>query len=397
MNRVELAKGIYYVGAVDWNVRDFHGYTTPRGVTYNAYLIVDEKIALIDLVKAPFAGELLERIRDIVDPAKIDYVVVNHVENDHCGALPEVMKHCPSAKVVITEKGRQEAAKLYGGDYDYMVVKDKDTLSLGKHELEFIPITMLHWPDSMTTYLKSEGIYFSNDAFGQHICTAQRFDDEVHMPDVYYEAEKYFANILMPYARLIGRAIGRVAGYDIKMIAPSHGVIWRSHIGDIIARYLAWGAGKPEERIVLFYETMWGGTERMAKAILEGINKAGVPVGFHRLSVSDRSHIMSEVLMAGGLLVGSPTLNNGMMPAVGDMLTYLKGLRPAGKLAAAFGSYGWSGGAQKDMEEMLVKGGVVLEEGLNLDWTPSAEEIEKAEAFGYAFALKVKAKCAAVE
>lgn len=161
MNRVELAKGVYYVGAVDWNVRDFHGYTTPRGVTYNAYLIVDEKIALIDLVKAPFAGELLERISDIVDPAKIDYVVVNHVENDHAGALPEVMKHCPSAKVDHFEKGRQEACRLYGSHYDFQVVKDKDTLSLGKHELEFIPITMLHWPDSMTTFLKTEGIYLT--------------------------------------------------------------------------------------------------------------------------------------------------------------------------------------------------------------------------------------------
>ena len=394
MNRVELAKGVYYVGAVDWNVRDFHGYTTPRGVTYNAYLIVDEKIALIDLVKAPFAGELLERISDIVDPAKIDYVVVNHVENDHAGALPEVMKHCPSAKVVISEKGRQEACRLYGSHYDFQVVKDKDTLSLGKHELEFIPITMLHWPDSMTTFLKTEGIYFSNDAFGQHICTAKRFDDEVYMPDVYYEAEKYFANILMPYARLIGRALQRVAGYDIKMIAPSHGVIWRSHICDIVTRYSDWGAGKQDERIVLFYETMWGGTERMAKAILEGIEKAGVEASFYRLSVSDRSHIMSEVLTAAGILVGSPTLNNGMMPAVGDMLTYLKGLRPAGKLAAAFGSFGWSGGAQKDIEEMLTKAGVALEPGLNLEWTPSAEEIDKAEAFGFAFAQKVKEKCA---
>lgn len=214
------------------------------------------------------------------------------------------------------------------------------------------------------------------------------------MPDVYYEAEKYFANILMPYARLIGRALQRVAGYDIKMIAPSHGVIWRSHIGDIVTRYSEWGAGKLDERIVLFYETMWGGTERMAKAILEGIEKAGVEASFYRLSVSDRSHIMSEVLTAAGILVGSPTLNNGMMPAVGDMLTYLKGLRPAGKLAAAFGSFGWSGGAQKDIEEMLTKAGVVLEPGLNLEWTPSAEEIEKAEAFGFAFAQKVKEKCA---
>ena len=395
MNRVELAKGIYCVGAVDWNVRDFHGYSTPRGVTYNAYLIVDEKIALIDLVKAPFAGELLERISDIVDPAKIDYIIVNHVENDHAGALPEVIKHCPSAKVVISEKGRQEACRLYGSEFDFQVVKDKDTLSLGKHELEFIPITMLHWPDSMTTYLKTEGIYFSNDAFGQHICTAKRFDDEVYMPDVYYEAEKYFANILMPYARLIGRALQRVDGYDIRMIAPSHGVIWRSHIGDIVSRYLAWGAGQQEERIVLFYETMWGGTERMAKAILEGINKAGVEARFYRLSVSDRSHIMSEVLRASGILVGSPTLNNGMMPAVGDMLTYLKGLRPAGKLAAAFGSYGWSGGAQKDIEEMLTKAGLKPEPGLNLEWTPDAADIEKAENFGFAFAQKIKEKCAA--
>lgn len=394
MDRVELAKGVYDVGAVDWNVRDFHGYTTERGVTYNSYLIVDEKVALIDLVKAPFAGELLEHISEIVDPAKIDYVIVNHVEPDHAGALPEVMKHCPHAKVVITEKGRQEACKHYGSHYDFQVVKDKDTLSLGKNEVEFIPVTMLHWPDSMTTYLKTEGIYFSNDTFGQHICTSKRFDDEVYLPDVYYEAEKYFANILMPYARLIGRALQRVADYDIRMIAPAHGVIWRSHICDIVCRYADWGAGKEQERIVLFYETMWGGTERMARAILDGIEKAGVEARFYRLSASDRSHIVSEVLTAAGVLVGSPTLNGGMMPVVGDMLTYLKGLRPTGKLAAAFGSYGWSGGAQKDMEELLTKAGTTLEPGLNLAWTPDAAEIEKAEAFGFEFAQKVKAKLA---
>lgn len=393
MNKVELAKGIYFVGALDWNIRDFHGYTTPRGVTYNSYLIVDEKICLIDLVKAPFATELLERVSAIVDPAKIDYVVINHVEPDHAGALPEFSKHAKNATYIISEKGKAEAERLYGADLNYQVVKTDDTISLGKNSLTFVGTPMLHWPDSMITYLPEQEILFSNDAFGQHITTSKRFDDEVNMPDVLYEAEKYFANILFPYAKLIPGALKVAGSLKIKMIMPSHGIIWRSHIADIIAKYAEWGSQVKKPRIVMFYDYMWGATETMAKAILEGVMKAGVEVTFHRVIASDNSHITAEILEAGGVLVGSPTLNYTMKPSIAAMLTYLKGLKPSGKLAAAFGTYGWSGGAQKDMEELMTKAGFNLQAGITVQWKGTPEEIVQCREFGYEFAQKVLADC----
>lgn len=393
MNKVELAKGIYFVGALDWNVRDFHGYTTPRGVTYNSYLIVDEKICLIDLVKAPFAEELLERVSAIVDPEKIDYVVINHVEPDHAGALPKFAKHAKNATYIISEKGKIEAERLYGSDLNYQVVKTNDTISLGKNSLVFVGTPMLHWPDSMITYLPEQEILFSNDAFGQHIVTSSRFDDEVDMPDVMYEAEKYFANILFPYAKLIPGALKVAGSLKIKMIMPSHGIIWRSHIADIVGKYADWGKQIKKPKIVMFYDYMWGATETMAKAILEGIMKAGVDVTFHRVTASDNSHITAEILEAGGVLVGSPTLNYTMKPSIAAMLTYLKGLKPSGKLAAGFGTYGWSGGAQKDMEELLTKAGFNLQAGITVQWKGTPEEIAQCRDFGYEFAQKVLADC----
>ena len=237
MMPMEIASGIYDVGATDWIVRDFHGYKTERGASYNSYLIVDEKICLIDTVKACYAEELLEKIRRVVDPAKIDYVVVNHVEPDHAGALPEVLKAAPNAKFVITMQGKNEALRHYGDGFDFMVVKEGDQISLGSRELTFVPMPMLHWPDNMVTYCLQDGILFSNDAFGQHYASSKRFDDEVDEYVLFYEAKKYFANILWPYARLIGGALKKASALDIKMIAPAHGVIWRSKIAQILEKY----------------------------------------------------------------------------------------------------------------------------------------------------------------
>ncbi len=389
----ELAKGVYFVGAVDWNIKDFHGYTTPRGVTYNSYLIVDEKICLVDLVKAPFAGELIARISEIVDPAKIDYVVINHVENDHAGALPEFAKAAPNAQYLITDKGQAEAEKLYG-NFNYKIVKTGDSVSLGANTLQFVPLPMLHWPDSMVCFCPEQGILFSNDAFGQHVCTSKRFDYEVDMPTVMYEAKKYFANILFPYAKLIPPAIKTLGSLDIKYIFPSHGICWKEHIADIINKYSQWGAAYQEPRVVIMYETMWGATETMAKAILEGIKRAGVTANFYRLSLSDRSHVAAEVLEAGGILFGSSTLNYGMLPVMAENLYYLKGLKLGKKSAAAFGAYGWSGGSQKEMEELMCKAGLQVEPGITVAWSGSPEELAQCEQFGYEFAMKVKERLA---
>jgi flavorubredoxin len=391
LNNIKLAEGVYYVGAVDWNLRDFHGFTTPRGVTYNAYLVVDEKICLIDNVKAPFAEEMIERISQIVDPAKIDYVITNHVEPDHSGSLPKLMEIAPQAKVVLTENGRVETLKHYQKEYDFQVVKEGDVINLGKNNLHFVPFPMLHWPDSMATYLDGEQILFSNDAFGQHICTTKRFDFENDLNEIMYEASKYYANILMPFGKLVAKALDKASQLPIKTIAPSHGVIWQKHIPDILAKYDKWGKGYTADKVVIIYESLWGGTEQMARRILDGVAAGGVNAKLIRLSATSLSEVMQEVLEARGILFGSPTQNNGMMASMGGLLTYFKGLRPINKIAASFGTFGWGGGAQQAFEEMMKSAKLTPEEGLTLKWLPDNEERDKCFTFGLEFAKKVLA------
>lgn len=389
-SKVELAKGVYPVGVVDWPMRDFHGYTTPRGVTYNSFLIVDEKIALVDTVKAAYADELLSRIANIVDPATVDYIIVNHVEPDHASALPIIAAKMPKAKVVITEQGRVEAQKYFGGDYPVQVVKDGDTLSLGRNTVQFIPIPMLHWPDSMASYLKEEQILFSNDAFGQHFSSNYRFDDENDLHDVLYEASKYYANILMPFGKLVVKAAEKLSTLPIRMIAPSHGVIWRSHVKDILEKYVRWGSGQADPSVVMVYDTMWGSTELMAREILEGLTAGGCQVKLFRMTASDRSEVVREILEAKGLLLGSSTLNNGILPNMGALLYYLKGLKPQKKIGAGFGSYGWAGGSQNELEQGLKAATVAVDiPGPTVKWAPTQEELDKCYAFGQAFAKRI--------
>lgn len=390
MHNAELAKGIYQVGAVDWATRDFHGYKTPRGVTYNSYLIVDEKIGLIDGVKAPFAKELLERISQIIDPSKIDYVIVNHVEPDHSGGLPQIMQAAPQAKLVITEQGRNEILKYYAQEYDFRVVKNGDTLKLGEYTLRFVPLPMLHWPDSMATYLEEEQILFSNDAFGQHYSTNFKFDDENELSELFYEAKKYYANILMPFSKLVVKALDSLGLLPMRMIAPSHGLIWRSHIDDILSLYKQWSAGETEPLVLVVYDTMWGSTEIMARRILEGLTAGGIKAKLFRMAESDKSELVAELLTARGLICGSSTLNNGMLPTMAAVLYYAKGLKPLNKSGAAFGAYGWAGGAQADMELALKAAGISVDTpGLTLKWAPNPEEIAHCFEFGREFAQKM--------
>lgn len=391
MNNIAIAKGVYSVGAVDWTMRDFHGYGTPRGITYNAYLIVDEKICLIDTVKAPFASELLERISQIVDPAKIDYIVCNHTEPDHASALPIIMEKAPQAKVVLTSQGKDSIVKHYNKEYDFQVVKEGDSLDLGANKLQFMTLPMLHWPDSMASYLTGEEILFSNDAFGQHISTTKRFDDENEIHDIMQEAAKYYANILMPYSRLIGKALTKAETVKIKMIAPSHGVIWRSHIADIIKKYEQWGSGYHDDTVVVIYDTMWGATEDMARRVLEGVAASGAKGKLHRLKTSSMSDIMNDILEAGGVILGSSTQHNTVLATMGGFLTYLEGLKPVDKLGAAFSAHGWAGGALKVMEDSLKRSGIVVEEpGLAVKWLANTEEQDKCFNFGLEFAKKIQ-------
>ena len=379
MKPLEVAKGIYWIGAVDWNIRDFHGYSTYLGTTYNSFLIVDDKITLVDAVKKEFTDELLGRISQIVDPKKIDYVISNHTEMDHSGGLARVMHRIGEDKPVYCSKtGYKNLTKHFQQKWNYKPVEDGGQLSLGKRTLVFMETKMLHWPDSMFTYAKEDKILFTSDAFGQHYAGPERFDDQIGdaiMP----HAKKYFANILLPYSPLILKLVQKVQsmGLAIDMILPDHGVMWRKDPKKIVKAYVEWSEQKPKRKALVIYDTMWHSTEIMAEAIAEALGEEGVHAEPMHLRSRHRSDIMTEVLDAGAILVGSPTLNNNIFPTVSDFLTYLKGLKPQNKVAAAFGSYGWSGESvkviTKELEEMKFK---VVDPGVRIQFVPDKEGLE---------------------
>ncbi len=384
MKPSQIAPDIYWVGSIDWNVRDFHGYSTKEGTTYNAFLIMDKKITLIDTVKKEFIKEHLEKISRIVDPAKIDIVISNHTEMDHSGGIPHVMAAVGENKpLYCSKKGFENLSRHFYHKYNYQIVDDMGELNIGKRDLVFMETRMLHWPDSMFTYDKTDKILFSSDAFGQHYAGMERFDDEVGdaiMP----HAKKYFANILTPYSQMILKLAGRIGELGLKfdMVCPDHGIIWRKDIPKIVNAYVEWSGQKPAKKAVIFYDTMWHSTEMMAGEIASGLHESGVEVKLMHIRTSHRSDIMTEVLDAGAVVVGSPTLNNGLFPTVADVLTYIKGLRPKKTLAAAFGSYGWSGESvkliNKELQDMKFE---LIDEGLNIKFVP--DEGNRKECFEY--------------
>lgn len=395
MKPVEIKKGIYWVGVVDWNVRNFHGhtYTTKRGTTYNAYLIVDEKIALVDTVLGSFADELIEKIRAICPLEKIDYVVANHVETDHSGAMPALMKLCPKAKVYGTQKCKEGLYRMYYGNWDFQVVKTGDTLKLGKRTLTFVEAPMIHWPDSMFTYCREEELLMPNDAFGQHIATSERFDDEIDQCALMDEAAKYYANILIPFGNMISRKIDEVVKMNIpiKMIAPSHGIIWRKDPMKIISAYVKWSKNETKAKIVIVYETMWGATEKMAKAIADGATDAGIETKLFEIGGSDRTEVVKELLDAKGYIFGSATHDNDMLPTMAGFMEFLKGLKPKNRVAAAFGSYGWAGGAVASIEKELKETGIEIKQpSIACKYYPDESEMKRCYEFGKDFANSVK-------
>jgi len=394
MAGLAIKKDIFWVGAVDWNVRNFHGhtYTTKRGTTYNAYLILDEKITLVDTVYGPFAAEMIERIGEIIPPQKIENIIINHVETDHSGALPEIIKLCPKAKVFGTKKCQEGLYKHYYGNWDFQIVKSSDKLKLGKRTLIFIEAPMIHWPDSMFTYCPEEELLLPNDAFGQHYATSERFDDEVDQASLMDEAAKYYGNILWPLSSLILKKIEEVQKLNIpiKMIAPSHGIIWRRDPMKIVSAYLSWAKNETKAKVVVVYETMWGATEKMARKIVEGITETGISVKLFDITQSDRTEVIKEMLDAKGFLVGSSTHDNDVLTSIAAFLEFLKGLKPTKRVAAAFGSYGWAGGAVKAIENSLRETGIeIAQPGLAVQYVPSAEELKKCFEFGRDFAKKL--------
>lgn len=395
MKKIELTKGVYWVGAIDRDIKHFHGhsYTTPRGTTYNAYLIVDDKNVLVDAVLPSFADEMFARIVNIMDPKKIDYVVANHVEMDHSGGLPAVMEMIPQAKVFCTAKGKEGFSKYYSDKWGYHVVKTGDEISIGKKTLKFMEAPMIHWPDSMFTYIKEDGLLMPNDAFGQHLASDERYDDEIDEEVLKYEASKYYANILLPLSRLIAKKLDEIKslGLPIKMIAPSHGIIWRKDISWPIEAYTRWSSGEAEVKIVVVYDTMYGSTKSMAEAIVKGIREEGAGVSLYNFPESDHSHIINEVMESKGLIIGSATIHNDILPSITPFMNELRTLRPMNKIGACFGSRGWAGGALKVLGEGLKAAGAeLIESGLDFQYKPTEEELNKCIDFGRQFARTIK-------
>jgi anaerobic nitric oxide reductase flavorubredoxin len=393
----EICKDVYWVGVVDWALRHFHGYelSTPRGSTYNSYLIKDEKTVLVDTAWGPFAEDFLANVREVVDPAAIDIVVANHAESDHSGSLPAVMRHCPDATVVVSKRGAESVPGHYHRDWNFKVVGTGDTINIGKRELAFVEAPMLHWPDSMFTYLTGENLLMPNDAFGQHYATDRRFNDEVNQQELYEEALRYYANILTPFSDFVIKKIDEVLalGLPVDVIAPSHGVIWRDEPLQIVEKYREWAAQKGEERAVVLYDTMWQGTRRMAEAVGAGLAAEGVPYKVFYAPVAERNRVLTEIFKAKAVVVGSPTVNRGYISTLAAYMEDLRGLGFKNKVGAAFGSYGWSGEAVKMIEEHLERCKIkVAAPGVRAKWQPTPEDLAACEELGRGVARAVKAE-----
>lgn len=393
---IPITDSVYWVGAIDWSARDFHGYLTSRGTTYNAYLVLADKITLIDTVKKPFVGEMLSRIADVINPSKIDYVVSNHSEPDHSSALPEIIAAVQPDKVFASVMGSKTLARYYRLDNEIIPVKDGETLSLGNLNLAFVDTKMLHWPDSMFSYLPERQVLFSQDAFGMHLAGAERFADEVHDWILNYEATKYYANILTPVSPLVLKLLERVAGMnlDIKYLCTDHGPVWRRDLDSILGKYQEWATQDPTNKAVIVYDTMWGSTALMANAYAEGVQAGGGCVKLMPLNAAHRSDVATELLEAGALLAGSPTMNNGLFPTLSDTLVYLKGLKRRNLIGAAFGSYGWSGEAPGQvgalLEEMKVE---MVREPFKAQYLPTNEELSDCYETGRQIGERLASNC----
>ena len=398
MKAVELKNGIYWVGVIDWGARDFHGYVTPNGTTYNNYLIMDEDVTLLDTVKYDFSDVTIGNIKSITDPSKIVNVIMNHIETDHASSIDKIMGLAPDATIFITERGKKGLDRHFDtSQWKFRIVKTGDTLNTGRYNLLFIETPMLHWPDSMMTYVKEAKLLISQDAFGQHLATAARFDDEFIECASHAELEDsvidYYANILMPFGQLIKAKISEIQrlGLEIDMIAPDHGIIWRKQPERVIQMYRDMANGKASLRVAIIYDTMWHSTERMTAPVMQGIKDEGVDCTVIKLRATPGSVAVKELWKSRGCLIGTPTLNNTIFPSVAGFLTYLRGLRPKNRIAGAFGSYGWGGGAVKEVYEEFKKMGLeTVEPGMQVVYKPSSEDEKLCYEFGRDFAKKVK-------
>lgn len=389
----QITDKVSWVGKVDWELTRFHGdeYSTHRGSSYNSYLIRDEKVALIDTVWLPYDREFVSRLKQEINLNDIDYIIMNHNEIDHSGALPELMREIPDTPIYCTKKGEAIIRGHYHQDWNFVNVKTGDTLSLGKSTLTFVEMTMLHWPDSMLTYMDGDNILFSNDAFGQHFASESLYNNTVNQADLMYEAEKYYANILNLYSPLVKKKIDQILAMNlpVDMICPSHGIIWKKNPMQIVEKYIQWSNAYQENQITIAYDTMWQSTRKMAEAIAEGIRSVDNDVTLKIVNVAhdDKNDVLTEMFHSKAVLVGSPTINYGISFAISGLLEMMKGLKMRNKKAAAFGSYGWSGDAVKIINNLLKEGGFELvDDGLAKLWVPDEQTIEECREYGRNFA-----------
>ncbi len=394
----QLTEKVSWVGKVDWALTRFHGdeYSTHKGSSYNSYLVRDQKTVLIDTVWQPFDDEFVRNLKQEIDLAKIDYIVANHAEIDHSGALAELLREIPGTPVYCTANGIKSLKGHYHQDWNFVPVKTGDTLDLGESKLVFVEAPMLHWPDSMFTYLTGENILFSNDAFGQHYASESLYNDRVDRAELYHEAVKYYANILTPFSSLVTRKINEVLGFGlpVSMICPSHGVIWRDEPTQIVTQYLKWADNYQENQITLVYDSMWESTRKMAESIIRGIRSADpdVTVKLFNSAREDKNDIITEIFKSKAILVGSSTINNGYLNSIGGLLEMVRGLKFKGKKAAAFGSYGWSGEAVKQITEHLSHAGFgIVNDGIRTLWVPDARAEQECADYGELFVKAIAA------
>jgi len=386
---IKITDSVSWVGKVDWDLRRFHGHelSTHRGSTYNSYLIVDEKIALIDTAWTPYAHEYVEKLSQEINLQDIDFIVVNHSEVDHSGSLAELMRRIPDKPIYCSKNGAKMLKAQMHQDWNFQIVKTGDKLDLGKKQLIFIEAPMLHWPDSMFCYLTGDGILFSNDAFGQHYASELLFNDLVDRSELYQEALKYFANILTPFSKFVLKKISefKQLNLPVNYICPSHGVIWRDNPLQIVEQYAVWADNYQENQATIIYDSMWNSTKRMAEAIAEGLHEYDeeMKIKIFNAAVSDKNDVITELFKSKVILVGSSTINNGILSSVAAILEEIKGLRFMNKKAAAFGSYGWSGESVRIITERLREAGFdIINEGLKCLWNPDKEMISLCKDFG---------------
>ncbi|MCE5248760.1 FprA family A-type flavoprotein [bacterium] len=392
---VPITEHVYWVGAIDWNIRDFHGYATNRGSTYNAYLVLADTVTLIDTVKAPFRDEMMARIASVIDLRDISVIVSNHSEMDHSGSLPEVIDMVKPDRVYASKMGLKALESHFHHDLGVIAVEDGGSIGLGSMNMSFYETRMLHWPDSMIGYLPEEKLLFSQDAFGMHLASTERFADMISPSVLEYEAKKYYANILLPYSQLITKLLDKVGqlGLDIRTVAPDHGPVWRTDddIRKVLGWYTAWAEQKPAPKAVVVYDTMWKSSDTMARVIADGLTSGGISVKVMSLGSFHRSDVITELMDAGALIVGSPTLNNNMFPTVADAMIYLKGLKPKNLIGAVFGSYGWSGEAVKQLESLLDEMNITrVADSVKTLYVPDQEAIGRCYNLGKTVAEKLR-------